>query len=113
MTLDMARETRIAHKDAEAFNMDKKLYELEVKRTKNLGNMTSALLMLASSMDALTMFCVQPTTLWVWVVLFVMLFAYVYLCAWNSVYVLDSPASPPLPSSPPTMLSRHSQGPLA
>ena len=34
--------------------MDKKLYDLEVERTRNLGSMTSALLMLASSMDALT-----------------------------------------------------------
>ena len=58
MALDIARETRIAHKEAEASNMDNKLYELEVERTKNLGNMTSALLMLASSMDALTRFCV-------------------------------------------------------
>lgn len=63
MALDMARETRMAHKEAETSNMDNKLYELEVERTKNLGNMTSALLMLASSMDALTRFCVQPTSL--------------------------------------------------
>lgn len=63
MALDMARETRMAHKEAETSHMDNKLYELEVERTKNLGNMTSALLMLASSMDALTRFCVQPTSL--------------------------------------------------
>ena len=60
MALDIAREARIAHKEAEASSMDKKLYELEVERTKNLGNMTSALLMLATSMDALTRFCVHP-----------------------------------------------------
>ena len=54
LAFDTAREARIAHKDLEAINMDHKLYELEVERTKNLGNMTSALLMLASSMDALT-----------------------------------------------------------
>ena len=42
MTLDTARETRIAHKEAQAFNMDNKLYELEVERTRNLGNMTNA-----------------------------------------------------------------------
>jgi hypothetical protein len=58
MALDLAQETIIAHKDAETSNMDKKLYDLEVERTKNLGNMTSALLMLASSMDTLTRFCV-------------------------------------------------------
>jgi hypothetical protein len=54
LAFDTAREARIAHKDAEVIDMDRKLYELEVERTKNLGNMTSALLMLASSMDALT-----------------------------------------------------------
>ena len=60
MALDIARETRIANKEAEAFHMDKKLYELEVERIKNLENMTSVLLMLASSMDAITKFCNQP-----------------------------------------------------
>jgi hypothetical protein len=54
LAFDTAKEARLAHKDAEAMNLDHKLYELEVERTKNLGNMTSALLMLASSMDALT-----------------------------------------------------------
>ena len=56
MTLDKAREVRIANKEVEASHMDNKLYELEVERTRNLGNMTSALLMLASSMDTLTRF---------------------------------------------------------
>ena len=60
MALDMARESRIAHEDAEALTMDKKLYELEVERTKNLGNMTSALLMLATFMDTLTRFFHPP-----------------------------------------------------
>lgn len=60
MALDIARESRIAQKDADAFDMDKKLYELEVERTKNLGNMTSALLMLATSMDALTRLFFYP-----------------------------------------------------
>ena len=54
---DTAREARIAHKESHAAHMDDKLYNLEVERTKNLGNMTSALLMLASSMDALTRLC--------------------------------------------------------
>ena len=62
MTFDIARESRIAQKEVESFHMDKKMYELEVERTRNLGNMTSALLMLASSMDALTRFYVQPST---------------------------------------------------
>lgn len=60
LAFDTAREARIAHKDAEVINMDHKLYELEVKRTKNIGNMTSALLMLASSMDALTRSTILP-----------------------------------------------------
>jgi hypothetical protein len=51
---DNARESRLAQKELRAAEMDDKLYDLEVERTKNLGNMTSALLMLASSMDALT-----------------------------------------------------------
>ena len=62
LALDTAREARIARKDSEILNMDQKLYELEVERTKNLGNMTSALLMLASSMDALTRLCFLPST---------------------------------------------------
>ena len=44
----------LQNKESRAAEMDDKLYDLEVERTKNLGNMTSVLLMLASSMDALT-----------------------------------------------------------
>lgn len=58
--IDTAREARLALKEAQTMNMDEKLYSLEVERTRNLGNMTSALLMLASSMDALTRFCTLP-----------------------------------------------------
>ena len=54
LAFDRAREARIAQKESEGVSMDKKLFELEVERTKNLGNMTTALLMLASSMDSLT-----------------------------------------------------------
>lgn len=57
---DSAREARLAMQEAQSMNMDEKLYSLEVERTKNLGNMTSALLMLASSMDALTRSCTIP-----------------------------------------------------
>ena len=52
--LDTAREARVAQKEAQTVHMDEKIYSLEVERTRNMGNMTSALLMLASSMDALT-----------------------------------------------------------
>lgn len=62
MAFDAAREARITKKDAETFNMECKLYELEAERTKNLGNMTTALLMLASSMDSLTRFSPQSLT---------------------------------------------------
>lgn len=63
MAFDAAREARIAKKDAQTLNMDQKLYELEAERTKNLGNMTTALLMLASSMDALPRYSVLSLTL--------------------------------------------------
>ena len=59
IAIDTAREARLAKKDAETLSMEHKLYELEAERTKNLGNMTTALLMMASSMDALTRFSVQ------------------------------------------------------
>ena len=54
LAFDTAREARLAKKYEDVINMDHKLYELEVERTRNLGNMTTALLMLASSMDSLT-----------------------------------------------------------
>ena len=54
LALDTAREARIAQKEVQAASMDQKLYELEVERTRNLGSMTAALLMLATSMDTLT-----------------------------------------------------------
>jgi hypothetical protein len=57
LAFDTAREARITKKDMVAASLDQKLYELEVERTKNLGNMTAALLMLATSMDTLTRSC--------------------------------------------------------
>ena len=62
LAFDRARESRIAQKEIDVISMDQKLYELEVERTKNLGNMTSALLMLASSMDSLTRYFAQPSS---------------------------------------------------
>ena len=61
LALDTAREARIAQKEFQAASMDQKLYELEVERTKNLGSMTAALLMLATSMDTLTRYCLCTT----------------------------------------------------
>ena len=66
LAFDTARERRIAQKELEVTNMDKKLYDLEVERTKNLGNMTTALMMLASSMDALIRFYTLPCPLELW-----------------------------------------------
>jgi hypothetical protein len=60
LALDTANLARLAKKDEEVISMDRKLYELEVERTRNLGNMTSALLMLTSSMDALTRYTLLP-----------------------------------------------------
>ena len=57
LAFDKAREEIIAHKESEESHMNKKLFEMEVERTRNLGNMTSALLMLASSMNVLTRLC--------------------------------------------------------
>ena len=56
LAFDTARESRLTQKESKAADMEQKFYDLEVERTKNLGNMTSALLMLASSMDTLTRF---------------------------------------------------------
>ena len=63
LAFDTAREARLSQKETKAADMDQKLYELEVERTRNLGNMTSALLMLASSMDTLTRFDLTPSPL--------------------------------------------------
>jgi hypothetical protein len=56
LAFDTTREARIAHKESQATNIEQKFYELEVERTINLGNMTSVLLLLASSMHTLTRF---------------------------------------------------------
>ena len=60
LALDTAREERLTQKESKAADMEHKLYELEVERTRNLGNMTTALLMLATSMDTLTRYCFAP-----------------------------------------------------
>jgi hypothetical protein len=63
LAFDTAREARITKKKMVSATLDQKLYELEVERTKNLGNMTNALLMLASSIDTLTRLCSSPPPL--------------------------------------------------
>ena len=113
MALDTAREVRIANKEAEAFHMDNKLYDLEVERTRNLGNMTSALLMLASSMDTLTRLCVNPSTLLAFVLMCFMLYVDVFLCNPSSACELDSRECHLLPSCLQAMPSPRSPIPLA
>ena len=56
LAIDTAREARLTQKESKSADMDQKLFKLEVERTRNLGNMTTVLLMLASSMDTLTRF---------------------------------------------------------
>lgn len=53
LAIDTARLTQ---KELKSADMDKKLYELEVERTKNLDNIKNALPMLALSIDTLSRF---------------------------------------------------------
>ena len=61
LAFDTAREARLTRRESKAADMEEKFYNLEVERTRNLGNMTTALFMLASSMDTLTRFVLPPT----------------------------------------------------
>ena len=103
MALDTAREARIAHKDCETSSMDNKLYELEVERTRNLSNMTNALLMFASSMDTLTRSYVQTLSTLALFFCSIMLFAGVLRCSRNFEHVQGSLEDPPLPFSLPVV----------
>ena len=110
LALDIAREARIAQKEAQVVSMDQKLYELEVEKTKKLGNMTSALLLLASSMDALIRFRILSLSFELGFILEVLVFLGVFPCSRHFGYVPSSLANPPLPSFLLTMLFLHSQG---
>ena len=57
LAFDNAKEARLSLKELQAAHMDQKFYELEVEMTKNMGNMTTTLFMLATFMDTLTMYC--------------------------------------------------------
>ena len=113
LALDTAREARIAQKEAQVVSTNQNFYELEVERIKFLGNMTNALLMLASSMDALRRFCILPSSFEFWLNFKVLFFSGVLLCNWHFEYVLDNLANPPLLSFLLARLFLHSQGPLA
>ena len=95
LAFDRAREARIAQKENDVIGMDQKLYELEVERTKNLGNMTTALLMLASSMDCLTRYFSQPSSLSFCYPFTLFYLLGVLLCSWHYGHELDSPTSHP------------------
>ena len=112
LAFDTAREIRIAQKETEVTNMDKKLYELEVERTKNLGNMITALLMLASSMNALTRFCALPSSLELWLLFKFFVYSGGLLYGWNFEHVLNSPKCPSSPFVLLIQLFLRSEDPL-
>ena len=113
LALDTTREARIAQKEAQIVSMDQKLYELEVERTNFLGNMTFALLLLASSMDALTRLCIISSFFELGLILEVLVFVGVFLCSRHFGCVSSSLANPPLPSFLLVKFFLHSQGLLA
>ena len=113
LAFDTAREVRIAQKKAQTMNTDQIFYELEVERIYFSGNMTSVLLMLASSIDALTRFCVLPSFLEFWLILKVLVFSGIFLHSSYFGYVLDNLRNPPLLSFLVARLFLCSQGPLA
>ena len=113
MALDTAREARIARKDSEVVSMDQKLYLLEVERTKNLGNMTSALLMLASSMDALTRSSFLPYYIQLCMLFNFFDFSDVFQRVPHFECEPSNPKCLPLPFGLQAKLSPRSQGQLA
>ena len=113
LAFDRARKARIAQKEIDVISMDQKLYELEVERTKNHGNMTSALLMLASSMDSLTRYFALPSS-----PSFLITFTLIYplgflLYGWHFAIEPDNPIGPLWPCTPLAMLYPRLQVPLA
>ena len=95
LAFDTARERKIAQKELEVTNMNKKLYDFEVESTKNLGNMTTALMMLASSIVVLTRFCILPSSLQLWLLFKFYVNSGGFLYGWSFGHVLDSPICPP------------------
>ena len=107
MAFDRAREARIARKEMQATAMDQKFYELEVERTKNLGNMTTALLMLASSMDTLTRYCYPINYSSYFLVFLLLFFSVGEQCGWCFEPLQGSPTDLPLPFAPLSRLYLH------
>ena len=113
LAFDMAREARIAQKETDVISMDQKLYELEVERTKNLGNMTSALLMLASSMDSLTRYFALPSSPSVFIAFTLIYPLSVLLYGWHYGDEPDNLRGPLWPCAPLAGLCPRLQVPLA
>ena len=111
LAFDTAREARIAQKESQTASMDQKFYELEVERTKNLGNMTSALLMLASSMDTLTRFCLRSSPNFMCFLFMPVVFFVGFHCGLGSEYALGNLKYPLLPCGLQARLCPRSQGP--
>ena len=97
LAFDTAREARLVHEHSNVINMDNKMFELEVERTRNLGNMTTALMMLASSMDALTRSYIQSYSFQFRVPLMFFVSLGVPIDARHCEREQDSPICPPLP----------------
>lgn len=95
LAFDTAREARLTQKETQAAAMEQKFYELEVQRTKNLGNMTGALLMLASSMDALTRFDYSHKSPLCSLQFMLIVFLGDWLCGGRFGLELGSPKGPP------------------
>ena len=112
LAFDTARGARLVQKDSDVINMDNKIFELEVERTRNLGNMTTALMMLASSMDALTRSYNQPYYFQSQVPLMVFVSLGGSTCGRHSARELDNPICPPLSFGLRVEPSPRSQGPL-
>ena len=113
LAFNTAREAKIVQKENDVTNMDNKMFELEVERTRNLGNMTTALMMLASSMDALTRCSNQSCTLELLFPILVFVSFGGSICAHHYARALGNPICRLLPFDLQVKLALHSQGPLA
>ena len=105
LAFDTAREARLTDKENQAADMDHKFYELEVERTRNLGNMTTVLFMLASSMDTLTRYAIAHTSPILRFLLTTLAYSHGFLCDVHFEPKPSSPKYPPLPWNLPIELS--------
>ena len=65
LAFDTTYEAKITKKDAHSTNMDQKLYKLEVESLWNLGNMVSALVMMACSIQSLVRWYTSLNLSWI------------------------------------------------